>query len=436
MEVKNPVRINHLTKALLFILFSCALYGNVVTLGGNKLDIRESSGRFKFYSEDDKGKELSLISDGDPRTSSFSIFEDNAFYTLGDTFRFRRRFVEKDLGGIFTWESRNLKVVQEFELSYEGELKLSFNITNSSEAPLKTGLKILFDSAFEDDKRFVLSTGTDRKIINSEYEMDDAVQLEFIASGALSGKGKGLMIYPLSPDPNRLVLGNWDILDDADYYYRSVEGRNFNNPPYSINDSAILLLYSPRDVLPGNTVGFSLVLKVIDSVESPEQIPSPVKESAEAPKETVATEPSVVAESTAIEETQNEVEQEPEPSAPVPETSEEPAVEESPEISEEEEPSQVEEPAEVKPEPEIATEEASEDITPQPAPSSEEKAEAKPPAESQVKTFIEQSLESVEDINDMIKSLSNPGMLTESNLSRLEELIDKLEKLNIDENTQ
>lgn len=423
--MKKHLKIN-IAFLVIFLVFTVFINANEISYGGNKLEIRENSGRFRLYSNNNEGKEFSLLSDGDPRTSSFSVYEGNAFYTLGDTFRFKRRFSESDDGGEFTWESRKLFVVQEYSLSYEGELTISINITNTTESPIKTGLKILLDTDFEDEQRFVLSASGERKIVNSELEINDVESLEFLTSGALSDKDKALMVYPSGTIPNRIILGNWDKLDDADYYFRTVEGRDFNNPPYSINDSAVLLLYSPRDVLPGNTLGFSLVLKIIDSVASPELIPSPIKyvEAEEIPVEpvvTVTTGQPETAGTVPEEIPEDEVAdiEENIPDEPVEEVSGEPPVEE--EISSQKDPDPV-------PAPEIASD-----------PVVEQEPEALEEPEKLIplkKDFLDQSLESIGEISDIIELLSNPGMITDSSLAQLEELIENLEKLKADENTQ
>ena len=51
--------------------------------------------------------------------------------------------------------------------------------------------------------------------------------------------------------PNEVVLANWKRLNDSSWNYTVNTQRTFSSPPYSINDSAALLVYNPR-IIPAN----------------------------------------------------------------------------------------------------------------------------------------------------------------------------------------
>lgn len=381
---------------LLFIItaffFSLPISSSEITAGDYTLDLLENNGTFRFFVNTADGV-VDLVSGTDPGTSGFFIYENDNFYSLGSSFRYRETYVEKDSGGVFSWNSKNLSIVQEYSINAIGELKVDLSISNKTEAPVRTGLKFLLDAAFEHEDRFAVYRKGEPQVVDSEWEALEGQMSEYWTSGILGENRKALKVSDFSPAPDRLIFGNWDRLVDADYYYNTVVGRNFSNPPYSINDSAVLHLYSPVDILPGNSISFSFLLKGINAVDNISALID------DAPEEAIATAALVQEEHVVVEsETQQDKSEE---------------IEEIAEAEEEVEKVQkepIEEPVE----------------------------ELEPETETQDNTLemLTQMLETTGRISDIISLLSNPGMITDSNIKRLEELIDDLEELKLNEDTQ
>lgn len=394
-------------------------FGSTVEIGEFRLEIKERSGRFIFSKLNDDGEYISLFSDSDPRTTSFSIFDDDGFYTLGETFRYRREFEEKADGGIFIWKSRDLRIEQRFTLYSDGYIDIDFSVTNISSSSKSVGLKFVMDTGFENEDHFFLKPGGIGIALNAEYEIDNALQYEYWTSGALNKSGCALMYIPSDINPSRQIFGNWDLLDDADNYYRTVEGRSFNNPPYSLNDSAVLFMYSPNDLLPQNILQYSFTFKAISSVENHNEI--------EFTKDRLP-----LPEKDEITDTSNVHLEQPEPvpaesqgQEAVESISDEPVLEEPPEtetgISEE---NQYEE---TKKDENVKLEDSSE------SPDEQEESTDSQDSDNQ-SDFVGSGLVTVEKIIDIIDTISKPGIITEDNLSLLEDLIEELEKISADEN--
>jgi hypothetical protein len=53
--------------------------------------------------------------------------------------------------------------------------------------------------------------------------------------------------------PDRIILSNWKRLNDNSWAYDVNTTRNFNQLPYSINDSAVALYYNPVTVAKGDS---------------------------------------------------------------------------------------------------------------------------------------------------------------------------------------
>jgi hypothetical protein len=57
-----------------------------------------------------------------------------------------------------------------------------------------------------------------------------------------------------------VVFANWKRLNEASWSYESASTRNFNQLPYSINDSAAAQYYPQRKIAPGETYSVTLVM--------------------------------------------------------------------------------------------------------------------------------------------------------------------------------
>lgn len=389
-------------KLLIFLLltFSSLLFSSSVEINGYKLEIKENSGRFVFSMKNEEGKYISVFSDEDSRTSSFNIFEDNGFYTLGETFRYKSHFEETSDGGIFLWTSKNLLIKQMLSLDSEGFLSIDFTIMNISKETKSIGIKYLIDTSFEQEDHFYLKQKNGSHEIESEFEVEDTNNLDFWTSGVRNSKGASLMMIPTENIPSRIIFGNWDLLDNSDYYYHTASGRDFNNPPYSINDSAVVYFYSPNDVLSQERLHLSLCLRAIKTVENFNEIVFKEK--------SIVSNPSSKVVNFYVE---NETILKPEPLLVI-ETIEE----ERPEV--------------------LKKQEVLEDV-PIPTSGSEEKIDSQeqefvlPPKVDQI---MVQQIDTLSEIQKIIETLSKPGIIDQNYLSELEDLINKLEEINIDEN--
>lgn len=340
---------------ILFLFFSFSLFPKTVESENYRLEINENTGIFRFASTVNGDEYLYLFSDKTPETTSISVFEDKSFYPIGDSSHFQLTFTGDEYGGIILAKSDKLSVQEEIHFVGKGVVKIELSIKNTSQAVVRSGLKFLLDNCFEVNDRFLIDhQGTISKV-NSEWEDENVQQLN-------SWTATHIEFTPIDKNPERLITGNWQRLNEAGYSFGAVPGRNFNNHPYGRNDSAILHLYGPEDILPGNSLHYAFQLKAVGFNEQPENTESP-----------------------AIEE----------------KTKEQPI--ETPETE-----TEVQKPQEEKTD--ISSDKTDDSIT--------------------------QSLETIGKISTIIDMLYKPGMVTDSNMDTLEDLIKDLEEKKSDENTQ
>ena len=415
---------------LLILIIISPLIGEVVETNGYKLELIENTGRFKFYKKNEDGKYIPLFSLSDARTSSFSIYQDNGFYTLGDTFKFKRDFTASSKGGVFDWTSKELFVEQSYNLDSDGFLEIDLSITNISTQPISVGMKFVLDTGFEDEDYFYLKTDTDSIIIETEYEIENPENENYWTSGVRNTDGASLMSIPTTTNPSRIIFGNWDLLDDADFYFRTASSRSYNNPPYSINDNAVLYLYSPKHVLPQNSLNYQIVFRAIGNVENHNELFFEKKYISEEVAPVVT---DLVEESSQLPEKEEEII----PQIEDPVLLSEEVIQDIEEEKESVEAVSEQEPASVV-EPEIPSVDKTEIpekeiiIEPEEILSDTKEVQVNPVVPDD-RTVINQ-MSTIQEIQSIIETISKPGIISEENLSALEDLIKRLEALKLNEN--
>lgn len=366
--------------AFILLCIDTQIYSTTIDYDRYKLDLNEQSSRFKLFKKNTDGDFISVISASDVRTTTFSIYENNSFYKLGDSSRFKRSFQEDESGGTFHWSSKELFIVQKYILDVNGFLEIKFIITNISTSPKSVGMKLVLDTNYENEDFYYMKEQDAYKEIKKEYEVSDPSGNFFWTSGVRNSSGASIMGIPSTSIPSRIVFANWELLNNADYDYESVNNREFNNPPYSINDSAVMYLYDPEDLLPQNSIQISYLFRAISSVNSFNEIIFEKRKVIERPENLSNRAPhnisneQIIIKKTVLEGTDL--------------------------------------PAKMDDKTELFA------------------------SENTKEKQISEKLETLSDIQGIIESISRPGILVESDLVQLESLINNLEEIDKNENKQ
>jgi hypothetical protein len=226
--------------------------------GRVRLVLHEGIGRFSLYARSGytQDTEIPLFVDQDPRTSGISLVVNDKIYKLGDAPDFHEKIEKATISGIprFEWESRTLKVVQEFSLvssptSTEAEgVRMSIQITNLSRSKLSVGLRMCFDTYLGEESLSHFRSDRHQDIRN-ELTVSSADMIRYwLSPSSKSPQEIGLMCITSGADitsPDKIVFANWKRLSDSSWDYKTSSNRNFNLMPYSINDSAVCMYYDP-----------------------------------------------------------------------------------------------------------------------------------------------------------------------------------------------
>lgn len=225
-----------------------------VEQGDMRLILHEDSARFSLLLRSD-GEWRPLIVADDPRTSSLDVLENNRVHRIGDSGDFDQRVEETEHGARFVWASPTLEIIQAFEFTRGvtsdtfDAVEMTIAVRNVGEEPSTVGVRLVLDTYLgESNNTHFVTPGLDQ--ITRERSLVPGPVNRYVATpAARNGFGFQYMLDDAAvTEPALVAVGNWKRLTDSSWTYDVNETRNFNRLPYSINDSALLVLYEARQL--------------------------------------------------------------------------------------------------------------------------------------------------------------------------------------------
>jgi hypothetical protein len=240
--------------------------------GKIKLTLNESTGRFSLYYLTDAAVRRfePLFSDQDPRTSSLSIMINERVYKLGESPSFVTRIGGVPANPALVFESPGMTVTEEFTfISVNGQsettgVRLSIRIENKGNRASNVGARLLIDTKLgESANTSVDHYTTSERGIRSETLLDQKWPDKWWISRSNYYGLMGSINTAYSTAADFVHFANWKRLNDAAWELR-YNRRNFTNPPYSINDSAVSYVFNPRRLPAGESRTHSILLAAAD----------------------------------------------------------------------------------------------------------------------------------------------------------------------------
>jgi hypothetical protein len=227
--------------------------------GSVRLILHEGIGRFSLYARTGANEYVPLFVDQDPRTSGISLVVNDKIYELGNSSDFAETAEKAAAGtmGRFEWNSRILRVVQEFTPAFSSAsadaqgVRISIRISNRSGNRLSVGLRFCLDTYLGEDNLSHFSSDRHQEIRNELTITGSDMIRYWLSPSADKPSELGLLCLTSGDDitpPDKIVFANWKRLSDAAWDYQTSSSRNFNLMPYSINDSAVCMYYEPVDL--------------------------------------------------------------------------------------------------------------------------------------------------------------------------------------------
>jgi len=256
-----------------YILFLLALvavsgaFGTEIQRGKLKVVINDRTGRYTVFGAEDVAKPTwtALFAAEDPTTSKWKVQVGDKTYVLGDDAAFTTAVESTTTGARIVWTSKALVATcsLDFVLSSGSAvadgLRLSLSLVNVSESSQKVAIRWLLDTSLGEKKdHFRLATG---ESISSESKLESPLP-DWWLSTASNDDALGLVVMmgKGATPPSRVYFANWKRLNDAPWEPTYKAGRDFNQMPYSFNDSAVVHVYDAQDVASGGTREITVML--------------------------------------------------------------------------------------------------------------------------------------------------------------------------------
>ncbi|TVR93287.1 MAG: hypothetical protein EA428_02335 [Spirochaetaceae bacterium] len=281
----------------LVVLLPAALPAIEQTAGSLRIELLPSSSSFRLYlraqpnSEDrpsalqshDNQRSIPLLYTDDPTTSFFSLLEDGRVYLPARDRDFRPTLVETEDGyPAFMFTSRNLEIRQVF-IPRPGRriaadaFEIRFEIRNASTRARSIAVRYVLDTHLGESMGIHAvmeqSDGT-QQIATREIGFEPSrFQAVRTTRDSAEPAALGLRI-PFTTEaagtsiitpPEKVLVANWRRIIESGWDYTPVTGRGFSYPPYSRNDSALVLFFPEMNIEPGAEHHISILLEATPS---------------------------------------------------------------------------------------------------------------------------------------------------------------------------
>jgi hypothetical protein len=269
----NMTALKRCTVFVLLTLVCSGLFGSEYEDGRIRLVLNPDLGRFSLYymTDTSRRKFEALFMDQDPRSSVLTLNYNDKFYRLGELEDFTIREGGSHQQPSLIFESPLLRITQEFTFIATADspvangVKINFRIENKDTRRIEAGIRFLLDTKLGEAGNTPFATN--RRNIEEEtlFEIDEAGDTFWVSGNT----GEFALMGSISADvdrvPDLVHIANWKRLNEVPWSLEFVRGRKFNNPPYSIRDSAVAYYYEPVRINRGESSSFYMLFSSWDS---------------------------------------------------------------------------------------------------------------------------------------------------------------------------
>jgi hypothetical protein len=216
----------------------------------------------------DKEKFEPLFWDRDKNTSFLSVVVNGSEYKLGDGGRFKvylRGTAEKP---VLAFESSFLSVTEEFSFirtassGVTNGIRIDIKLENWGDQAVDVGSRLLVDTFLGEKTN--PNFRTDLRPIEVETIIDHTTQDQWwISRNDKYGIMGSIFVEGIDP-PDFLFYANWKRLYGANFKPEYVQGRNFNDMPFSVRDSAVAYYLEVKPLERWQTRKFTVLLAAED----------------------------------------------------------------------------------------------------------------------------------------------------------------------------
>ncbi|MCL2806053.1 MAG: hypothetical protein FWD26_08955 [Treponema sp.] len=241
-----------------------------------RLILNDRTGSFSIYHLADQSFKP-LFSSRDPRTSFTSVLVDGKTHRLGQSKTFNIKVDNSGANPALVFQSSSLTVTQVFSpvktasSPITNGIMITTSVRNTSDKEVSVGLKMLIDTHLGEG-RGLNSFTTENRVIKNELLLRGNAGEKYWLSKNSSLSLMGSIINPMpvrdpyAREPDFIHFANWKRLSDAPWKMRYIEGRSFNNFPFSMGDSAVCYFYDPALLQSGHFFNYTILLTTEDAL--------------------------------------------------------------------------------------------------------------------------------------------------------------------------
>ncbi|WP_461254990.1 hypothetical protein [Treponema sp. R80B11-R83G3] len=239
-----------------------------------RLVLNEKTGSFSLYCLSDTKtiRYEPLFNADEPIASFLSINIDGKVYRLGNTRQFKTRIERLNGDPALVFESQFIRVTQLFTpikttaSENTNGIMITIKVQNISPVKSAIGVRMLLDTTLGEGRKKVPFL-TNTQVITSETFLENRSGELFWISRGNKVSLMGSIVNPedgLGKGPELVHIANWKRLNDAPWKLAPLQGRSFNNLPYSVGDSAVCYYFGPEILDRDKTLTYTVFLTTED----------------------------------------------------------------------------------------------------------------------------------------------------------------------------
>jgi hypothetical protein len=266
---------------LSFFLFGClhavSIYAVTLTSKDLIMDVDDDTGRLnlsRIEGKDAAGnaeRENLLFYDKPPSSYTLIYLDDDVLTFGGDRGRFTQRPVVEGRSVRSVWENERVRVTELIQIverkdsgAQDGML-ISYFLENKSGKSVEAGMRILFDTYLGERDIYHFELTWNRQVRQVWYETmfeKDSLPLYWVSKKEKYPDVclRGVLEGELVTSPDEVIFANYRALEQNPINYKVRGKKDFDLLPYSKNDSAVAIFYSPALLQPGASREYSTIL--------------------------------------------------------------------------------------------------------------------------------------------------------------------------------
>ncbi len=240
-----------------------------------EVHVHPDTGRYSIQTKEghplkDRDQNQSLLFRDDFPETSFTTFRVNGkdyiygndYGWMGADSSFLHRPISQGLTNQSVWAVDGLEIIQKLTLVNNkenpniGNVKISYEVTNTSDSAMQVGSRVLLDTMLGSDDGSPIALSGRNEFVRKETEVDEAIPYFWRAvDHALA---PGVMSYGFlrgwgGEEPDRMIVAHWEGISGTKWEYQIDEKLDFTTlrNQYGSADSAVALYWEPTAIAPG-----------------------------------------------------------------------------------------------------------------------------------------------------------------------------------------